>query len=204
MKILKLILPLLLFTSFSTPKKENKINEYKEEYKEVSISVVTEEENEDIFLIEKQTEKEEYKEAAYIWNYLKDLDYNNYIISGILGNMMVECGGNTLNLIPTMYSKNNQNYGLCQWSKKYYPGVIGASLEEQCNYLRDNIEYEFNTFGKCYRRGFDHASFLLLEDEQEAALAFAKCYERCSKASYNKRKKCAKIALEYFSGLKEN
>lgn len=41
---------------------------------------------------------EEYPVATECWFYLKDLGYNDYVCAGIIGNMMAEVGGGTLNL----------------------------------------------------------------------------------------------------------
>ena len=38
-----------------------------------------------------------------------------------------------------------------------------------------------------------------MEDETEAAIAFAKCYERCSSVSYEVRKTNATKAYNYFT-----
>ena len=142
-----------------------------------------------------QQKGKEYPTATYIWGYLKNLGYNDYVCAGVLGNIMAEVGGNTLN-IQAMISGNGY-YGMCQWNKAY-SNIWGASLEEQCDYLRDTIEYEFNTFGYAYKRKFDYDSFLELTDMKDAALAFAKAYERCGSGSYYKRQQNAVIAYNYF------
>ncbi len=141
-----------------------------------------------------QKEKE-YPVATYIWSYFKNLGYNNQVCAGILGNIMTEVGGNTLNI---QYELGNSSYyGMCQWNKAYSE-VWGASLEEQCNYLENTIEYEFNTFGHAYKRGFDYEDFLNMTSITDAALAFAKCYERCGSGSYTVRQNNAIIAYNYF------
>ena len=139
----------------------------------------------------------EYPVASTIWTTLHD-DYglSEYVCAGILGNIMVEAGGSTLEIKADAESKNY--YGVCQWSKKYYPEVYGASLDEQCDYLMSNIEAIFRTFGKRYKKSFTYEDFLALTDERDAALAFAKCYERCSSGGYERRKDCATTAYEYF------
>lgn len=139
--------------------------------------------------------EEEYPTAAYIWNYFKELGYSNQVCAGILGNIMAETGGNTLEIQATI--SGNGYYGMCQWNKAY-SNVWGASLEEQCDYLRDTIEYEFDTFGYAYKRSFDYDSFLELTDIKDAALAFAKCYERCGSGSYYTRQQNAIAAYNYF------
>lgn len=148
------------------------------------------------FAVPENTETE-YETANIIWNYLKDLDYNDYVCAGILGNMMVECGGHTLDIDPTAETKSY--YGICQWSRKYYPDVIGVSLDAQCNYLRDTIKYEIDTFGFLYSKKFNYEQFLTLEDEKDVALAFAKSYERCGSESYEIRQDCATVAYDFFT-----
>lgn len=87
---------------------------------------------------------------------------------------------------------------MCQWNKAYSEGVWGASLEEQCAFLRDTIAYEIDTFGYAYKKGFDYEDFLQLTDCKQAALAFAKAYERCGSGSYAVRQKNALAAYNYF------
>lgn len=141
----------------------------------------------------------EYPEAEFIWQYLHDIGFNDYVSAGIIGNMMVESGGHTLAIQPEVETKIY--YGICQWMKKYYPDVIGVSLEAQCDYLRDTIQYEIDTFGSCYSKGFKYADFIALENERDAALAFAKSYERCGSDGYILRQDCAETALEYFRSI---
>lgn len=140
----------------------------------------------------------EFPEATYVWNYLHELEYSDVIAASILGNIMVECGGYTLDLQTSLTT--NGYYGICQWSSYYYPDVIDCSLEEQCDFLRDTIQYEIDTFGYKYKEGFNYNSFLEITDIKEASLAFAKSYERCTSASYEFRQNCAEIAFEYFLG----
>ena len=144
-----------------------------------------------------QIKEKEYPTAAYIWSYLKELGYNNYVAAGILGNIMTEVGGNTLDIRACAYGSGF--YGMCQWSKSY-SDVWGTSLEEQCDFLRDTIEYELNTYGYAYKKGFNYASFLELEDCEKTAKAFAKAYERCASSSYKIRQENAITAYNYFVG----
>lgn len=138
----------------------------------------------------------EYPEATYIWLYLKDLGYNDYVCAGIMGNLMAEVGGQTLALKVNV--STSTHYGMCQWSKLYYGEVWGASLPNQCDFLANTIEEQFNIYGFIYKRNFDYSDFLALANEKHAALAFAEVYERCGSASYAVRQKNATKALEYF------
>lgn len=142
---------------------------------------------------------QEYPEAATVWYYFKDKGYNDYVCAGIIGNMMCECGGLTLNLQPMAYSPGKYFYGLCQWSKPYYSNIFDADIDEQLDFLYETIDDEFNIFGYAYRSGFNYEKFLLLENEKDVALAFAKCYERCASEYYSVRQTCATRAYNYFT-----
>ena len=141
----------------------------------------------------------EHYYAAKTYEFLKQNDYSDAVACGIIGNMMVETSGGSLDLKPGIYSPNRNYYGLCQWSLKYYPEIKDYSFEYQLEYLLNNISYEFNTFGKKYKAGFEYEDFLAMKDPAEAALAFAKSYERCGSASYAARKEAALKAYEYFN-----
>ena len=144
---------------------------------------------------------QEYDVATYVWLYLtKILNYNDYVAAGIVGNMMVEVGGRTLELQHTLYSYGTRYfYGLCQWNKTNYPEVREQGLIFQCEYLAQNIEYELDTFGYAYKTDYKYEHFLNLESERDAALMFAKCYERCAVSGYWMRQDCAERALKYFT-----
>lgn len=139
----------------------------------------------------------EYPVATYVWQFLNDAGYNDYVIAGIIGNMMVECGGHTLALQPYIYSVDGY-YGLCQWSRGYQDRVGDTDTEYQCQFLLDTIVYEIDTYGHLYKRGFDYSSFISLTNEKDAALAFARSYERCGFISYGARRACATTAYNYF------
>lgn len=142
-----------------------------------------------------EAKKAEYPAATEIWLYMKDLGWNDYVCAGIMGNLMAEVGGQTLNIQYTLYGKNY--YGMCQWSRGYSQ-IWGAGLSEQCDFLRDTIKYEMDTFGYAYKKGFNLDSFLALTNERDAALAFAKCYERCNSNYYAIRQTNAEKAYNYF------
>lgn len=143
------------------------------------------------------TKAAEYPAATQIWRYMKAQGWNDYVCAGIMGNLMAEVGGQTLDIRYTLSSSGY--YGMCQWSRGYSQ-VWGAGLETQCDFLRDTIKYEFDTYGFKYQKGFDFNSFLNMTDAQQAALAFAKSYERCSSESYGVRQKNALKAYNYFVG----
>ena len=142
------------------------------------------------------TKAAEYPAATQIWRYMKDLGWNDYVCAGIMGNLMAEVGGQTLDI--QYWLQGNGYYGMCQWNKAHRSSVWGADLVGQCDFLRDTIKYEIDTFGYAYKKGFNLDSFLALTNERDAALAFAKCYERCNSNYYAIRQTNAEKAYNYF------
>ena len=150
-----------------------------------------------------ETRKTEYPVATEVWLYMKEeLGWNDYVCAGVMGNLMVETGGQTLNLQPNLWGHgpNRGYYGICQWSKKYYPSVADTSLDYQLDFLRDTVEYEFDTYGKLYQSGMKYEDFTnMTGDCRATALAFAKAYERCNSKYYSIRQDNAEKAYEYFT-----
>lgn len=139
----------------------------------------------------------EYPVATTVWKKMKAQGWNDYVCAGIMGNMMAEVGGQTLNL--KWNASGNGYYGLCQWNQAYASKVWGASVEGQCDFLISSIKYEIDTYGSKYQKGFNFNSFLNLQDCRAASQAFALSYERCSAASHSKRQDNAVIAYNYFT-----
>ena len=133
-----------------------------------------------------------YNQATEVWNGLKALGLNDYVCAGIIGNIMAEVGGQTLDISRwPQYSQNN-HYGICQWGgsrKKRLLNDFGTTLEDQISFLTVEL-FEVIPKGN---------SFYNMQDEKEAALYFAKYYERCGSGSYSVRQKNATKALEYFT-----
>jgi hypothetical protein len=145
-----------------------------------------------------EAKETEYPYATKTWKYLKDLGYSDVACAGIIGNLMAECGGHTLKLDPYIDDTNGQYYGMFQWSAKYYPAVVGTSFEEQLDFYAKTSEPIFKTWGKNYASGFTIDDFNRLTDPREAALAFAKIYERCASWTYERRQNFSEIAYQYF------
>ena len=152
-----------------------------------------------IALVTKWAEKaSEYPYATKLWQYLKTLGYSDIACAGILGNVMAECGGLTLELQPFIYDPTGKYYGMFQWSLRYYPEADGMSFEEQLEYYRQTSGPVFKTWGKNYADGFTFDDFNELTDPRETALAFAKIYERCASWTYEIRQNLAEVAYQYF------
>ena len=47
-----------------------------------------------------ENKKSQYPEATEVWLFMKEQGWNDYVCAGIMGNLMSETGGHTLNLNP--------------------------------------------------------------------------------------------------------
>lgn len=139
--------------------------------------------------------------ARQVWNYFTRKGLSDEVTAGIIGNMMRECGGDTLNLDWDIYGSymGQRYYGLCQWSLYYTPSIDGASVQRQCDHIWATMSSEFNNYGSNYRSGFNYSQFKRLGVE-EAAVAFAVCYERpgYENNNYQLRRQNAMVAYNTF------
>lgn len=138
-------------------------------------------------------ERTEYSGTDYaeeVWAYFTGLGYSEYVTAGMLGNMMVECGGYTLELQPEIYDAWGQGYGICQWLLIYTPEADGLDITGQLELLEETLESNMKVFGGSYKY------FTALTDAGAAAEYFMKYYERGEGAEA--RKRCAYTAYEYF------
>ena len=156
--------------------------------------------NSDEFWAQKEAEN---PTGTYIWRYLKGLGYSDAVCAGIFGNMMLECGFDevgSFDLKWWVYDSSACYYGLCQWSKTYFPEVQGADLDGQLECLKDTIKEQIDEAGFVYGgNGFGYEEFLQLEDCKEVAVCFAKAYERCAAQHVWPRRDFAEQAYEYFT-----
>ena len=173
----------------------DRVGEIHTTYYEEYLLIIQEEEE----VAKWETRMDEYPIATTVWKYLTEaMGYNNYVAAGIMGNMMAECGGQTLKL---NYKARNASghYGLCQWSTGFTK-VQGADLQGQLSFMAESFPEQINRWGSiCYKKGFTYDDFMAMEDAEEAAYAFCVIYERPGPGSYNQRRANATKALEYFT-----
>ena len=164
--------------------KDNKIQKLE---KEISTLKQTSSKQDEVFEADGN-----YNQAAEVWDRLRMLGLNEYVCAGIIGNIMAEVGGQTLDISRwPQYSKGNY-YGICQWSsgrKNRLLNDFGTTLEDQIRFLSVEL---FEVIPK-------DSSFYNMQDEKQAALYFAKYYERCSSKYYGVRQKNATVAFNYFT-----
>lgn len=145
--------------------------------------------------------KTKYPEAQIVWDALIDYGLSPEVASGIMGNIMAEVGGQTLDFSEWRYWSRGTHYGICQWGggrKQDLLNNFGPDLEDQVEFLLYELEREMNSYGYIYKTGFGYDEFIAMTDVEQAALAFAKSYERCSSKYYNIRMTNAKKAYNYF------
>jgi hypothetical protein len=133
-----------------------------------------------------------YNQATQVWNSLRALGLNEYVCAGIMGNIMAEVGGQTLDISRWPQYSQGSYYGICQWSgsrKQRLLNDFGTTLDDQIRFLSVEL---FEVIPK-------GSSFYNMQDEKEAALYFAKYYERCGSGSYSVRQSNATKALQYFT-----
>lgn len=142
-----------------------------------------------------------YPEAQIVWDALIDYGLSPEVAAGIMGNIMAEVGGQTLDFSEWKYWSRGTHYGICQWGggrKADLLNNFGPDLDDQVEFLLYELKYEIDTYGYKYKNGFGYDKFVAMTDVEQAALAFAKSYERCSSKYYNIRMTNAKKAYNYF------
>ena len=145
--------------------------------------------------------KAEYPKATEIWLIMKEFGWSDAACAGIMGNIMRECGGDTLKYIDeTLFNKAGTHFGLCQWSAYYYPAIQPTadwmpSIRDQLEFLRYTINF-YNGNGYVY--GFDEDYLKYATIPEDVAKLFCDTYERPGGTS-ERREQNAKIAYNYFT-----
>lgn len=154
--------------------------------------------------------------AEQIWNFfINDMGYSEPVAAGIMGNIMRECGGDTLSgLDPSAQnSYGNGHYGIIQWDMVYCSEVVGQDLAGQLAFFSRWIQSnEFDTYAGNYQAGFSYEKFLQLTDPEQAAIAFGSIMERFGtpyssggmNSEYERRGSNAKNAYATLAGTSTN
>ena len=144
-----------------------------------------------------------YPEAQLIWDTMISWGWTPETCAGIIGNMMAEIGGGTLDL-SDWNSNGGCGYGLIQWTggrRSTIKSRYGSypTIEQQLIFMRDEL------FGTNNTRQQVSSSVLNKimntngnETPESIAFCFAANYERCASRYRAKRQGYARIAYEYF------
>lgn len=145
----------------------------------------------------------EYPEAQLIWNTMISWGWTPETCAGIIGNMMAEIGGGTLDL-SDWNSNGGCGYGLIQWTdgrRSLIKSRYGSypNIEQQLIFMRDELFGTNNT----NKQVSDAALDVIInangnQTPESVAMSFAINYERCAARHRAKRQGYARIAYEYF------
>lgn len=165
-------------------------------------------ENDLELLIEQEAElakwaarKAEYPVATEVWLYMKDnFGWSDKVCAGIMGNMMAEIAGGTLNFNRWNIDKSS-GYGMIQWIGSRRTGIknrygSAPSVEEQLLYMRDEMFGSNGVKQQITDRQLE--AIMNGESPEQIAYDFARYFERCASFSYNRRRDYARIAYNYF------
>lgn len=145
----------------------------------------------------------EYPEAQLIWDTMISWGWTAETCAGIIGNMMAEIGGGTLDL-SNWNSNGGCGYGLIQWTgnrcsilKSRYGSY--PTIEQQLIFMRDELFGINNTRQQVSSSVLDKIMNANGNETPESiAFCFASNYERCASRYRAKRQGYARIAYEYF------
>ena len=151
----------------------------------------------------------EYPEATTVWFYMKDkFGWSDVACAGIMGNIMAEIGGGTLDF--SNWNNDGANgYGMFQWTserRRLVKSIYGAapSIEEQLEFMYDELHGTDGVKNQISYIRFSDGTYctpeyiLNCETPEQVAKRFADNFERCNPAYRNPRKGYARIAYNYF------
>ena len=146
--------------------------------------------------------EEEHPEATYIWLFMKnEFGWSDTVCAGIMGNMMAEVAGGTLEYLSRWDMNEPGGYGLIQWIGQRRIDIrakygSAPSIDEQLYFMRDEM---YGTNGVRKQITDEQLDAIMnAETPEEVAYNFARYFERCASYSYNPRRGYARIAYDYF------
>ena len=139
--------------------------------------------------------------AEQVWRAMKAKGWNDDVCAGIMGNIMAECGGGTLEISAYLDGDGKTSFGLCQWHNERKADMLkfnGKNYNTTTNlppieHQIDFIEYELNLYN------ID----IIDSDKNYEEVAYEFCVEfEIPNNKYKKaeqRKQFAKIAYQEFA-----
>jgi hypothetical protein len=144
-----------------------------------------------------------YPEAQLIWNTMISWGWTPETCAGIIGNMMAEIGGGTLDL-SDWNSNGGCGYGLIQWTDGRRSAIKSRygsypTIEQQLIFMRDELFGTNNTHQQVSSSVLNKIMNTNGNETPESiALCFASNYERCASQHRAKRQGYARTAYDYF------
>lgn len=150
------------------------------------------------------TRPEKYPEAREIWDTMISWGWSAETCAGIIGNMMAEVGGGTLDL-SCWNSNGGCGYGLIQWTSDRRAEIKNRygsypTIQEQLIFMKDEMFGINNTT----KQISDEVLNQVLNADgnqtpESIAFTFATHFERCAKQYRARRRGYARIAYDYFT-----
>lgn len=142
--------------------------------------------------------------ATEMWLIMKSFGWTDAACAGILGNIAYEVGGgNFKNINPFLYNKYETHWGICQWSKEYFPEIQPTehwtpNIREQLEFLRKTITTPKKGLSDC---GFDEEYLMSVTSPSRMARKFSLGYERPGGgvAAAESRASAAKVIYNYYT-----
>ena len=203
--IIAIILTFGIFNKPDSSQNENVINT-EEVADESPTTVVTTTTTTTTTIITTTTTKspEKYPEARLIWDTMISWGWTPETCAGIIGNMMAEVGGGTLDL-SRWNSNGGCGYGLIQWTDERRSLIKSRygdypSISEQLIFMKDEM-FGINSTTK--QISDEVLNQVLNADGNQTpesiAFIFATHFERCAKQYRARRRGYARIAYDYFT-----
>jgi hypothetical protein len=129
----------------------------------------------------------------------EELGWSDIVAAGIMGNMMAECGGQTLAL--NWNSNGASGYGLIQWIGNRRASITGKygetpTIIEQIEFVKDEL---YGTNGVTQQvTDQQRESILNASSPEKCAEKFAMWFERPASTNYSVRRSNAARAYAYF------
>lgn len=146
---------------------------------------------------------EQYPQARLIWDTMISWGWSPETCAGIIGNMMAEIGGGTLDL-SDWDSNGGCGYGLIQWTGERRSSIKNRydaypNIQQQLTFMKDEL---FGTNNTEQQVSDDNLKVIMNSNGEQTpesiAYCFASYYERCASQHRAKRQGYARIAYEYF------
>lgn len=147
--------------------------------------------------------REEYPVATEVWLYMKnEFGWNDIVCAGIMGNIMAEIGGGTLNF-DNWNANGSSGYGMIQWissRRRQLKSIYGEypTPEQQLEFMYDEMHGTDGVTNQLYISG-SLDRIMNATTPGDAAYYFAIYFERCADWAVTVRPGYARIAYDYFT-----